>query len=309
MSSADAAAGARLHRSYLYAPGSRPEVMAKALASDADAVILDLEDAVAPQEKVAARRQVAVTVAGVADDPVPAAVHVRINRVPGGFDRDDVLAVVGPGLDALRLPKVADPAELVELDELLSDLESESGLAPGAVKLYPIIESAAGLVALDQLAKASDRLVRVAFGSSDYLADIGATDDDGSSEPGANYAARCQLVLGSRAALLGPPVDSVHTRLNDLEGLRRAALSARRLGMFGKSIIHPRQIAPVHEAFTPRPAELEWAQRVCAALDEALAADDGVAVVDGEFVDAAITARARGLLSLASPQELHHVRP
>ncbi|NLA35697.1 MAG: CoA ester lyase [Actinobacteria bacterium] len=294
---------ARLHRTYLYAPGTRPEVMIKAASSGADAVILDLEDSVAAADKVSARQNIAGLLSGGGFAEATADIHVRINRDENGYDTNDVQAVVSPGLSALRLPKTTTGDEIAALDALLAECEAAAGMAVGTVDLYPTIESAAGVFAIEDFADASTRVARVAFGSTDFLADIGGSESIAADAPDpfvATGTARGLLVLLSRAAGLGPPIDSVHTVLADIEGCRIAAARARSMGFFGKSIIHPRQIAPSHEAFTPTGAEIAWAHRVLAALDTA-ATDStdggrGVAVVDGEFVDAAVVARAHGLL-------------
>ena len=273
-----------LLRSYLYAPGARPDVMAKALAAGADAVILDLEDAVAPADKDAARSVVAAFLAAHAGD-APCPMHVRINRGSG----DDLAAVAGPGLAAVRVPKAESGEEIAAVAAMLDSLEAAAGIAPGEVAIYPIVESAAGVAAARELA-AAPRVARLCFGATDFLADIGAPGDpDGP----ATLLARETLVLQSRVASIGSPVDSVHPALDDESGLRASAEAGRALGFIGKSVIHPRQLAVVHEVFTPSDSELERARRV-------LAADGrGATALDGELVDPAVVARARATLALA----------
>lgn len=276
-------------RSYLYAPGSRPELLAKAYAAGADAVVYDLEDAVPADRKQAARaavaRQLGQLAAAAARGPQ---VHVRVNATPDGYHRADLVAVVVPGLSALRLPKAVDPRWLRALAAELDELEARGGLPAGQVALYPTVESAAGVLRAAELAAASPRVARLAFGATDFLADIGA---GGPAHGPATLAARGQLVLASRAAGIGAPVDSVHTILDDPVGLREGALAARQLGFFGKAVIHPAQLPVVHEVFTPGDGELAWARRVTAA--------GGNGTVDGEFVDRPVLARARSLLALA----------
>lgn len=276
-------------RSYLYAPGSRPELLAKAYAAGADAVVYDLEDAVPAEGKQAARAAVARQLGQLAATATRGPqVHVRVNATPDGYDRADLAAVVVPGLSALRLPKAANPRWLWALSAELDELEARAGLPAGQVALYPTVETAAGVLRAAELAAAGPRVTRLAFGAADFLTDIGA---GGPAHGPATLAARGQLVLASRAAGIGAPVDSVHTLLDDLAGLREGALFARQLGFFGKSVIHPAQLPVVHQAFTPDDAELAWARRVTAAA--------GNSTVDGEFVDQPVLARARGLLALA----------
>jgi citrate lyase subunit beta / citryl-CoA lyase len=289
-------------RSYLYSPGSNPRVMEKALAAGADAVILDLEDSVAPEDKLAARGQVAAVVArasaGPASSPgfgsAPAELHVRVNHGPGGPDLDDVAAVTAPGLTGLRLPKIASAEEVVAVADALDSLEDIGGMAPGTVRLYLSIETAAAALAASELA-AAPRVARLVFGATDFLADIGSP---GTVDGPATALARGLLVLASRAAGIGAPVDCVHTALDDEEGLRRGATAARELGFFGKSVIHPRQIPAVHEVFTPSADELATARRV---LDHVAAHGAGATRLDGELIDAAVVARARRLVAMTDP--------
>ncbi|MGH2843149.1 MAG: HpcH/HpaI aldolase/citrate lyase family protein [Solirubrobacteraceae bacterium] len=279
-----------LIRSYLYAPGSKPAVMEKALRSDADAVILDLEDGVAPADKRAARDQVTAMLAR-SGAVAGLELHVRINRGPDGPDLDDLASVTLPGLTGIRLPKVAGAQELRSVGTTLDRLERSAGLTPGAVMLYPTIESAAALLALSEIAGAP-RVARLAFGATDFLADIGSP---GSPDGPATAVVRGMLVLVSRAAGIGAPVDSVHTKLEDDDGLRRGARLARELGFFGKSVIHPRQIAAVHEVFTPSALELGDARAV---LEHALGHGEGASARDGQMIDAAVLARARRVVAL-----------
>jgi citrate lyase subunit beta / citryl-CoA lyase len=290
-------------RSYLYAPGSTPRVMEKALAAGADAVILDLEDSVAPQDKLAARGQVAALIARAGPGATgpsatgpgatgPGELHVRVNHGPDGPDLDDVAAVTAPGLTGLRLSKVGSADEVRAVADALDSLEDIGGMAAGTVRLYLSIETAAAALAAPELA-AAPRVARLVFGATDFLADIGSP---GATEGPATAVARGMLVLASRAAGIGAPVDCVHTALDDEDGLRRGARAARELGFFGKSVIHPRQIPSVHEVFTPSEQELTEARRV---LAHAEAHGSGATRLDGELIDAAVVARARRLVAMA----------
>jgi citrate lyase subunit beta/citryl-CoA lyase len=287
-------------RSYLYAPGSNPRVMEKALAAGADAVILDLEDSVAPEDKLAAREQVAAVIAGSgggaagpgAGSGGPREIHVRINRGPDGPDPDDLAAVIAPGLTGVRLPKIGSAEEVRAVAGALDELERSAGMVPGTVLLYLSIETAAAALAAAELAGAP-RVARLVFGATDFLADIASP---GATDGPASALARGMLVLASRAAGIGAPVDCVHTALDDQEGLLRSARSARELGYFGKSVIHPRQIPAVHEVFTPSDAELSEARRVLAHVE---AHGDGASALDGQMIDAAVVARARRLLAIS----------
>jgi citrate lyase subunit beta / citryl-CoA lyase len=280
----------RLLRSFLYAPGSSDRILAKALGAGADAVICDLEDSVGAAEKPTARRAAAALIATRAAG-FSCQLHVRVNRGPHGYDREDLDAVVIPGLAAVRLPKAANADEVAAVAELVDELEHARGMPIGSVGLYPTIESAAGVDEARALA-AVPRVVSLAFGGADFLADIGGHGGDGRD---ATLLARSTMVLASRAAGIGHPVDGAFTDLDDTDGLRRSTAWARSLGFFGRSAIHPRQLAVIHEVLTPTPEELAWARRVVAAIDEGTA----TAVVDGRFVDAPAVRRARDLLALA----------
>jgi citrate lyase subunit beta/citryl-CoA lyase len=267
--------------------------MEKALAAGADAVILDLEDSVAPEDKLAAREQVASVVTG-SGATGRGELHVRVNHGPHGPDLDDVAAVTVPGLTGIRLPKIGSADEVRSVAAALDTLERGVGMAPGTVRLYLSIETAAAALAAPELA-AAPRVARLVFGATDFLADIASP---GTTDGPATALARGMLVLASRAAGIGAPVDCVHTALDDEEGLARGARTARELGYVGKSVIHPRQIAVVHEVFTPSEEELAEARRV---LAHAEAHGEGATALDGRLIDAAVVARARRLVAMTQP--------
>ena len=282
-------------RSYLYAPASSERILEKVLDAGADAVILDLEDSVAESQKERAREAASAFITEHAPTAMARPkLHVRVNRGRFGFDNDDLHAVVRPGLAALRLPKVEDPRDLRVLDDVLTTVERERGLAAGSIGVYVTIESARGLHNVDALA-AAPRVVRLCFGAADFLADIGGR---GGHDARSTLYARSQMVIASRVAGIQAPVDNVHTNLDDLDGLRAGAELARDLGFFGKSVIHPKQIDAVHGVFTPSAEEVAFARAVVEAFDEAQARGEAALSLDGQFIDPAIVARARGVLDL-----------
>lgn len=286
-----------LPRSYLYAPGSNERILAKVLDAGADAVILDLEDAVPLDQKISARAAVAALVAARAAD-VSCEVHVRVNvAASGGSDLDDVRDVVAPGLAALRLPKSEDPDDVRAVAALLDALEIERGMTPGAVRLYPTVESVVGLDRARELAASSPRVATLVYGPADLAADLGIPEPD---DRDATLLARASLVLACRLAGVGAPVDGAYTAINDLEGLGATAAWARRLGFGGKSALHPRQLPVLHAVFTPTDEEVAHANAVVASLADGRA----VAMVDGGFVDPAVVARARNVLA----RHAHHAR-
>jgi citrate lyase subunit beta/citryl-CoA lyase len=267
--------------------------MAKALSAGADAVILDLEDSVAAEDKPAAREEVAAVIADAGSLRVgPSELHVRINHGPPGPDLEDVSAITARGLTGIRVPKIGSADEVRAVAAALDALEPAAGMAPGTVRLYLSIETATAALAAAELATAP-RVARLVFGATDFLADIASP---GTTDGPATALARGMLVLASRAAGIGAPVDCVHTALDDEEGLRRGARAARELGFFGKSVIHPRQIAAVNEAFSPSDAELADARRVLAHVE---AHGSGATRLDGELIDAAVVARAYRVVAMS----------
>jgi citrate lyase subunit beta/citryl-CoA lyase len=266
-----------LPRSYLFVPGNRPERFDKAMAAGADAVILDLEDAVPAAEKDGAREAVQRWLRAREAAASPQ-VLVRINACGTPQHEADVEAC-RHGVHGVVLPKSEQVAALTQLAQAL----------PG-VALLPLIETAAGFAAVPELARAPN-VQRLVFGSIDFQHDLGI---DGEGEELLYF--RSQLVLHSRLAGLASPVDGVSTALDDAPRVHAEALRARRLGLGAKLCIHPRQIAPVHEAFAPTPAQLDWARRVLAAADAAAGA---AVALDGAMVDRPVILRAQVLLAQA----------
>jgi len=258
-------------RSYLFVPGDRPERIAKARAGGADAVIVDLEDAVAPGNKALARD----AVAGALDAAAP--VVLRVNGADTAWFGDDARLAAHPGVAAVMLPKAASA-------EPVAALRAASGGKP----VLALIESAAGMANLKALA-ATAGVARLVFGSIDFQLDLDIADDDLALLP-----FRMRIVLASRVANLPAPVDGVTTALDDATRIEAEARRARSLGFGGKLCIHPRQVAIVNEAFSPSAADLAWAQRV---VDAAAASGGAAVAVDGKMVDAPVLARARRLLA------------
>lgn len=279
-----------LLRSCLFAPGSDERKMSKAVRSGADAVVLDLEDSVDPKDKVRARETVARLIGAVAGNSA-CEIHVRVNRRDGGYDPSDISRVVVPGLAALRLPKCESASEVTTVAAMLNGLEAERGIPPGTTRLYPTIESAVGVIAAADIARAGPRVAALVFGPADFAASIGV-----SAPPfEATLVARSTLVLVSAAAGVGPPIDGAFLELADVDGLRDHSRRVRALGFMGKSAIHPRQIPILHDVFTPSPDEVERARRVIAVAEEGQA----IGVVDGGFVDRPVVSQARAVLEMA----------
>ncbi|WP_308126021.1 HpcH/HpaI aldolase/citrate lyase family protein [Nonomuraea ceibae] len=262
---------------WLYVPGDRPDRFAKAAASGADVVIIDLEDAVAPARKDEAR---AHAVAYLRGRPGDGAVHVRINDLATPRGRDDLEAVGGLA-GAVRLPKV-EPGTPLELVERLG------------ARAYALLESAAGIAGAREIA-AHPSVAGVALGEQDLAAELSITDE------GAMNHLRMRVVLAAAAAGLPPVPMSVYPDVRDEAGLLASCAAGRGMGLFGRTAIHPRQIPVIRRAFRPGEEETARAAEIVRAAEEAEAAGAGaVALPDGRFVDAPIVARARRTLELAA---------
>ena len=283
-------------RSLLFAPANHPRHVEKALTGESDGVILDLEDAVAIAEKPEARHAARRALEGRGSAPGPRA-FVRVNSLPTPFAYDDLRAVVGPGLDGVIVPKVESAAQVATVDWLLTQLERAAGLPNGTVEIMPIIETAAGLTQMAAIATASPRLRRLNFGAGDFSLDTNMTWTAG--HEGLLWA-RVQVVIVSRAAGLEPPLDTVYAQLDDLDGLKREAEQALRLGFQGKACIHPRQVEVVNAVFTPSESEVERARAIVAAFDEAEAQGVASIRIGSQFIDYPVAERARRTLEVAA---------
>jgi citrate lyase subunit beta / citryl-CoA lyase len=261
-----------MDRSYLFAPGHNAKLLGRVFEAGADAVMLDLEDAVPPDAKDTARAMVAEA---LADNPA----WVRVNAARTEWCEAD-LAAVGERAFGVRIPKA----------ESAADVHWVAERAPGK-PIICAIESARGVLAAAEIA-AVPGVRHLAMGGVDLQQDLNA----GNGNLQTLYV-RSHLVIGSRAAGLEPPIDSVYPRLDDEAGLREQASFARSLGFFGKSAIHPRQLPVLHEVFTPSEQELGWAREVVAAFEAAGGA--ALRLPSGEFVDLPVARRARRLLELA----------
>jgi citrate lyase subunit beta / citryl-CoA lyase len=275
----------------LFVPATSTRKIDKAFASAADAVIIDLEDAVSVAEKPEARRRLQEIVA--VPRRLPA--WVRINAMSTGFCLRDVEAAVTPGIAGLILPKVESPEQVRAIDWLMSQLEAEQGLPPGGIELMGIVETSRGLCAVDQIAAAAPRLSRLLFGAVDLAADMSIDIDDAA---GATGAARFAIARASFAAMLQPPIDTAFTDIPNLDELRATTTRAKGLGYGGKTCIHPSQIAVVNEVFSPTDRQVQWAQRVVAAFDDAERQGLAALRVDGEMIDYPVVVRARRILGM-----------
>jgi citrate lyase subunit beta/citryl-CoA lyase len=288
-----------LNRSFLFAPGNHPRRVEKAFTLGADAVILDLEDAVALTEKAASRNLVAEAVARAGK----VRVYVRVNAMGTPFCFRDLADTVVPGLHGVVLPKVESAADLHAIDWMLWNLELERGMAPGSLDLIPLEETAAGLSRVDRVFQARSlkpysgrwRVRRAAFGAADYANELGMTT---SADERELDHARARLVLAAASAGVEPPLDSPYFDIKDAEGYRRSTERSRRMGFQGRLCIHPDQVAGANAGFAPSADEVARARRIVDAFREAEAKGAAAVQVDGKMVDYPVVRQAQRLLDL-----------
>jgi citrate lyase subunit beta/citryl-CoA lyase len=277
----------RPRRSVLYLPGSSPRALEKARALPADALVLDLEDAVAPAAKEEARARVVEAVARGGFGPRE--VVVRVNGPSTPWGAEDLAAAARSGADAVLLPKVEGAATVRAAEEALLRAGS-----PASLDLWAMIETPRGVLAAAEIAGATPRLACLVAGTSDLVKDLGARH----VPDRAPVLASLSLVLLAARAHGLAALDGVHLELDDAEGLERACRQGRDLGFDGKTLVHPRQIEAANRAFAPTPDEVALARRIVETHREAEARGQGVTVVDGRLVEALHVEAARRILGL-----------
>lgn len=273
-------------RSVLFSPADRPELMRKAPRSGADVLVFDLEDAVAPADRKAAREAVGNVFADPEFDP-DAEVCVRVNSDPVEADEDLAAAIGEEYPDAVMLPKASDETAV----ETVSQLIAEHG---DSRPIFALIETARGVLAAEAIASA-DATTALVYGAEDLAADLGATRD----AEGAEMAYPRERVAVAAAAAGVDAIDTVYTDIDDLRGLRAATRQAASLGYDGKLAIHPGQVGSIHEGFAPSEESLAWAKRV----HEAARDHDGVFKLEGEMIDAPLVDQARRILERAGEED------
>jgi citrate lyase subunit beta/citryl-CoA lyase len=283
----------------LFAPGLKERVMTKAMESGADAVILDLEDSVPLASKLEARALVAKTIDDAAGRDGGPAIWVRVNAAATEFLEGDLEAVVRPGLDVVLLPKAETIEDAQRTAAAIERHETAHKMKPGSVAIVPMIESALGVRNCFDLIKASPRVAATCFGSArdgDLQTDLGCA---WSIEGTELLYARAKVLLDTRAAgsqLI--PFDGVFSDLNDEAGLIADSKLSARLGYVGRTIIHPKQIAPVRQAYAVSESEIAYYRKVVAEFETAEKTGSAAITVDGKLVDYAMFQRARRVLDL-----------
>lgn len=276
----------KLRQTMMFMPGNRPSLLNNANINKVDSVIFDLEDAVAVTEKDTARIHVAEALKAVKFVPETA---VRINHISTPYGWDDLACVLPAKPDLIRLPKAETADEIREISAYIDKVEQECGFEHGSIKMMGAIETPLGLSNAYEMCVASPRMVAMALGGEDFIANLKTQRTKHGMEL---FLARAQIVLAARRAGI-QAIDTVFANIKDPEGLRKEVELIRDLGFDGKSIIHPSQIAIVRDVFTPTPEAVAKSARILLAYKEAIDNNLGVFVVDGRMVDGPIIDRAR----------------
>lgn len=274
-------------------PGNKENMLAKAETFEPDVLVPDMEDSVPAAEKANARETVARWLPRLRTHA--SAVMPRVNSLDTGLTEDDLAAVVGPDIWGVSIGKVSSAGDLSELSRLMAALEARAGIEVGSLRIIPWLETAKAIVHCHEICIASPRLAGVAFGGEDFTADmeIERLDDENQL-----VYARSALCIAARAAEIAA-FDTPYFQFRDEAGLRETSLAARHLGFRGRFAIHPAQIEPINECFSPSAAEIERARRVVAAFAEAEALGRGSTSLEGRVIDVPVVKRARALLELA----------
>ncbi len=285
-----------LKRSWMFVPGHRQRMIDKALGLNADAIMLDIEDGVAPSEKDTARKLIADAL-GRERLPNSPTRFVRINAIGHPRMDADVEAVLRPGLDGLALPKVETTEEVLKVESILREREPALKIERGSIKLLIAIESPKGLLNAPAIAACSPRVVGLMFGAEDFGREMGLPTAREGEARDMIYARSAMAVAAASAHVQA--VDGVWVDLKDTEGLWGFARQSRRLGFSGMSLIHPSQIDPINSVFSPTPEEIDYAQQVVRAYEEAVSRGDGSISFGGQLIDRPIVERARRTLEMA----------
>jgi citrate lyase subunit beta/citryl-CoA lyase len=266
----------------------------KAKALTADIICFDLEDSVPLNEKNAARKTIADALTWRTE--YKSSFYLRINSLDSNLWLLDLREIIRNGIDGVVVPKVNDEAQIKNIDSQLSEIEDTKSMTKKSIKLIPSIESARGIVNAYSIARSSQRVNAIVFGIFDYLYDMGL-DYAGNDDMEKNMYGRAKLPVDARAAGI-ESIDGIWQKVDDTQGLIRDAITAKRLGYSGKSIIHPAQIDPVHKVFVPSQSQINWATRVVEALKEAMEKGHGLGAVklEGKMIDAVHYKQAKAIL-------------
>jgi len=286
-----------LMRTALFVPGNRPDRIEKAFNTEADVIIIDLEDAVPPSEKENTRTKVKEKVIQFNDRMI----LVRVNALGSPFIKGDLNETIIEGVNGIILPKVEKTDDIHDINKLLLEVEKKRSLPEGSIHLFPLIESAAAVQHVYDIVSTKtkpERIYTVAFGAADYTLDMGI---EMTMEGNELYYARSKIAIACRAAGIAPPIDTPFMiDLNNIDALIIDAKRAKELGFQGKLVIHPKQVEPCNRIFSPLPEEIKRAENIVQAFEEAEAAGMAAIQLEGKFIDYPVVKRCRDILTLAA---------
>ena len=283
----------KLRRSMLFVPGSNAAMISNTFIYKPDSIMFDLEDAVALKEKDSAR----ILVAHALQHPLYQEIEtvVRVNPLDSEFGLADLNAVVRAGVDVVRMPKTETAQDVIDMDREITEIEKACGREVGSTKMLAAIESPLGITQANQIAMASKRLIGIALGAEDYVRNL---KTERSTEGIELLFARCSILQAARAAGI-QAFDTVYSNANNEEGFLAEAALIKQLGFDGKSLINPRQIELLHNLFAPTQKDVDQAEKIIAAAEEAERNGLGVVSLNGKMIDAPIIDRARLVLERA----------
>ena len=283
----------KLRRSMLFVPGSNAAMISNTFIYKPDSIMFDLEDAVALKEKDSAR----ILVAHALQHPLYQEIEtvVRVNPLDSEFGLNDLNAVVRAGVDVVRMPKTETAQDVVDMDLAITEIEKACGREVGSTKMLAAIESPLGITQANQIATASKRLIGIALGAEDYVRNL---KTERSPEGIELLFARCSSLQAARAAGI-QAFDTVYSNANNEEGFLKEAALIKQLGFDGKSLVNPRQIELLHNLFAPTQKDVDQAEKIIAAAEEAERNGLGVVSLNGKMIDAPIIDRARLVLERA----------
>ena len=289
-----------LIRTALFVPGNRPERVEKAVTTEADVIIIDLEDAVPLSEKESSRSLVREKIVQHSDRIM----LVRVNSLDSLFIEGDLGEAIAQGVTGIVLPKVESPDDIRHINNLLVELEKERGFHEGSIRVFPLIESAAGVQRVYDIVSTKtrpERIYTVAFGAADYTLDMGIEMTRNGKEI---FYARSRISVACRAAGIAPPLDTPFMiDIKNTDALISDAKRAKELGFQGKLVIHPIQVGPCNGIFSPTLEEVEMAEKVVKAFEEAEAAGVAAIQLEGKFIDYPVVKRSKDVLALAAAIE------
>ena len=283
----------QLRRTMLYVPGNNPGMIRDAHIYGSDSIMFDLEDSVSIKEKDAARLLVFNALKSI--DYGNKELVVRINALDGGFGIQDLEAIVRTHRAVIRLPKTECVQDVSDCETQIARIEQDAGIEVGSTRMMAAVESALGVLNAKEIASSSKRLIGIALGAEDYVTDLKTCRSPDGIEL---LLGRSMVLLAARAAKIDA-IDTVYSDVNNEEGFRQEVRLIKQLGFDGKSVINPRQIAPVHEIFTPTEAEIKKSLAIMEAIEQAHQRGSGVISLNGKMIDKPIVERAVYLLDIA----------